>query len=70
MYPTKKNYFVDSYNDACNSKPFGYICLSDLKNNSDERLRVRSRILEDTQDVYLPKDHKLSVHSEHEPLNK
>lgn len=69
MYPTKKNYLVDSYNDACTSKPFGYIFL-DLKNNSDERLRVRSRILEDTQDVYLPKDYKLSVHSEHEPLNK
>ena len=57
MFPGKKNFLVESYNDAC-EKPFNYLFI-DLKPETPRHLRVRGRILcKDGQDVYVPKDFK------------
>ena len=57
MFPGKKNFLVDSYNDAT-EKPYHYLFI-DLKPDSPTHLRVRGRVLdEESQDVYLPKDFK------------
>lgn len=57
MFPGKKNFLVESYNDAC-SKPYQCLFL-DLKPQTPEHLRVRGRIFDPNgQDVYVPKSFK------------
>ena len=52
MFPSRKKYLLDSYNDACSN------LLIDLRADTPDHLRLRGRILDsDTQDVYLPKDY-------------
>jgi hypothetical protein len=59
MFPGKKNFLVESYHDAC-EKPYCYLFI-DLKPDTPSHLRVRGRILDETQDVYIPKDVKISL---------
>ena len=62
MFPGKKNFLVDSFNDAC-SKPYHPLVI-DLKPDTPQHLRVRGRVLDsESQDVYLPKDYKYSFYS-------
>ena len=59
MFPGKKNFLIESYNDAT-EKPYHYLFI-DLKPDTPNHLRVRGRVLdEESQDVYLPKDFKLN----------
>lgn len=59
MFPGKKNFLVESFNDAC-SKPYSPL-LIDLKPDTPDHLRVRGRPLDkESQDVYLPLDFKYS----------
>ena len=54
MFPGKKNFLIDSYNDATD-KPYHYLFI-DLKPDTPAHLRVRGRVLDEaSQDVYLPK---------------
>lgn len=58
MFPGKKNFLIESYNDAC-EKPYHCLFL-DLKPDTPSHLRVRGRILNsECQDVYVPKNFKL-----------
>ena len=59
MFPGKKNFLVESYQDACN-KPYQFLFL-DLKADTPSHLRVRGDIFNPQgQAVYLPKDYKFS----------
>ena len=57
MFPGKKNFLIDSYNDATEQP---YHCLFiDLKPDTPTQYRIRGRVLdEESQDVYVPKDYK------------
>ena len=59
MFPGKKNFLVESYHDAC-EQPYCYLFL-DLKPDTPSNLRVHGRILDESQDVYIPKDVKISL---------
>ena len=60
MFPDRKKYLLESYNDAC-SIPYSHL-LIDLKADTPDHFRLRGRILDsDTQDVYLPKDYKFDM---------
>jgi len=54
MFPGKGQFLVDAFRDAT-ELPFGYL-LIDLKPDTDEKYRIRTRIFPDErQYVYLPK---------------
>ena len=59
MFPGKKNFLIESYQDACD-KPYQYLFI-DLKPDTPSHLRVRGNIFNPQgQDVYVPKDFKWS----------
>lgn len=59
MFPGKKNYLIESYEDAC-SRPYSPLFI-DLKPDTPSHLRVRGNILsKECQEVYLPRDFKLN----------
>ena len=55
MYPGKGNFVVEAYKDAT-KEPYGYL-LIDLKPETDENYRIRTKIFPDDerQYVYVPK---------------
>ena len=55
MYPRKSKFVVEAYEDAT-KEPYGYL-LIDLKPDTDEKYRIRTKIFPDDerQYVYVPK---------------
>ena len=55
MYPGKSKFVIESYEDAT-KEPYGYL-LIDLRPETDERYRIRTKIFPDDerQFVYVPK---------------
>lgn len=59
VFPGSKNFLLECYADACRN-PFTHLLL-DLRPDTPDYLRVRGRILDqDSQDVYVPNEFKLS----------
>ncbi len=52
MYPHKPKYLQEVYNDTT-APPFGYLFI-DLKQETQENLRLRTRILDKEQYIYIP----------------
>ena len=53
VFPDKQQFFMESYNDAC-EEPFGYI-LIDLSQDIPEQMRLRTKIFPDELNiVYVP----------------
>jgi hypothetical protein len=55
MYPGKSQFVVEAYEDAT-KEPYGYL-LIDLRPDTDDRYRIRTKIFPDDprQYAYLPK---------------
>jgi len=53
MYPGNVKFLQEAFRDAT-KEPHGYLVL-DLKQSTEENMRVRSKVLDDVQVVYLPK---------------
>lgn len=55
MHPGKSKFVVDAYEDAT-KEPYGYL-LIDLRPETDDRYRIRTKIFpdDDRQYAYLPK---------------
>ncbi len=56
MYPENKDFLVNAYRDAT-KEPYSHLLL-DLRANSLESLRVRAKVLNNVQTIYLPKNYK------------
>ena len=52
MYPHNAQYLQEVYKDAT-TPPFGYLFI-DLKQETQENLRLRTNILKPRQEVYVP----------------
>lgn len=55
IYPSNAKFLVDAFHDATDSQPYAYLVV-DLKADTEEKLRVRTRIFpdDDAHFVYVP----------------
>ena len=53
MYPHNAKYLQDVYKDATAKPPYGYLFI-DLKQETQENLRLRTNILKSEQQIYVP----------------